>query len=85
MGCYLTESRARVGIWSARFSRVSKASHRAAQEQGRGEVIVRLGTIILSAATLATLLVIGGVETHPCPVEETEKIMGCFEVVTIKF
>jgi len=72
MGCYLTEYRARVGIWAVRFSHVSKTSQRAAQEQGRQEVIVSLGTMILSAATLAMLLVIGGVETNPGPVRETE-------------
>jgi hypothetical protein len=30
MGCYLTEYRARVGNWAARFSHVSKTSQRAA-------------------------------------------------------
>jgi len=86
MGCYLTEYRARVGIWAARFSHVSKTSQRAAQEQGRGEVIVSLGTMILSAETLAMLPVFGGVETNPGPVGETEKIMrvlcrGCDKIL----
>jgi hypothetical protein len=73
MGCYLTEYRARVGNWATRFSHVSKTSQLAALEQGR-EVIVCLGTMILSAATIAMLLVIGGVETNPGPVGEN-KIM----------
>jgi len=86
MGCYLTEYWARVGIWAARFSHVSKNSQRAAREQGREEVIVCLGTMILSAATLAMLLVIGGVETNPGPVGESEKIMrvlrsGCDKIL----
>jgi len=38
-------------------------------------VILRLGTMILSATTLAVLLVIGGVETNPGPGVESEKIM----------
>jgi len=33
---------------------------------------VSLGAMILSAATLAMLLVIGGVETNPGPVGETD-------------
>jgi hypothetical protein len=42
--------------------------------------------MILSAATLAMLLVIGGVETNPGPVGETEKIMrvlcsGCDKIL----
>ena len=54
--------------------------------QGRGEVIVSLGAMILSAATLAMLLVIGGVETNPGPVGESEKIMrvlrsGCDKIL----
>ena len=75
---------ARVGIWAAMFSHVSKSSQRAAQEQGR-EVMMSLGTMILSAA-LAMLLVIGGVETNPGPVGESEKIMrvlrsGCDKIL----
>ena len=79
MGCYLTEYRARDGNWAARFSHVSKTSQRAAQEQGRGEVIVCLGTMILNAATLVMLLVIGGVETNPGPVGETEDHAGVMQ------
>jgi len=42
--------------------------------------------MILSEATLAMLLVIGGVETNPGPVRETEKIMrvlcsGCDKIL----
>jgi hypothetical protein len=86
MGCYLTECRARVGSWAARFSHVLKTSQRVAEKQERGEVIVCLGTMILSAATIAMLLVIGGVETNPGPVGETEKIMrvlcsGCDKIL----
>jgi hypothetical protein len=81
----LPEYRARVGNWAARFSHVLKTSQRAAEKQGRGEGIVCLGTMIPSAATIAMLLVIGGVETNPGPVGETEKIMrvlcsGCDKI-----
>ena len=44
-----------------------------AQENGR--VAFCLGTMILSATTLAVLLIIGGVEKNPEPGVETEKIM----------
>jgi hypothetical protein len=39
-------------------------------------VISCLGTLILSATTLAALLIIGGVEINPGPGVETEKDMS---------
>jgi hypothetical protein len=65
-----------VGTWAARISCVSKAS-KASQRttQGNRNVILCLGSMILSATTLAVLLIIGGVETNSGPGVETEKIM----------
>jgi len=73
MVCYLADYRARVDTWSARFSCISESSRRTTQ--GNVHVILRLGTMILSATALAVLLVIGGVEINPRPGVETEKIM----------
>jgi hypothetical protein len=74
MGCYLADYWARVGSWAARISWVSENPR--PTTQGNGHVILCLVTMILSATTLAVLLVIGGVERNPGPGVETEKIMG---------
>jgi len=76
MGCYLADYWARVGTWAVRFSCISESSRCTAQ--GNVHVILCLGTMILSATTLAVLLVIGGVETNPEPGVETQKIMHVF-------
>ena len=70
IGCYLEDYRARLGTWAARFSWRSAV----------GLVGTRGGKIcvepmILCAAVLATLLVIGGVELNSGPVENTVKIL----------
>jgi hypothetical protein len=59
MGCYLADYRARVGTWPARISRVSKTSR--CTVQGNGHVVLCLETMVLSATTVAVLLVVGGV------------------------
>ena len=64
MGCYLEDYRARGGTWAARFSWRSAVG----RVGTRGENIC-MGSMILCAAVLATLLVIGGVELNPGPVE----------------
>jgi hypothetical protein len=73
MGCYLGDYRARVGAWAARFSWWSAV----------GLVGTRggncMGSMILCAAVLATLLVIGGVELNPGPVDSIVQVLcsGC--------
>ena len=64
----------RVGAWAARISW--------ATAQGNGRVIFCLGSMILCAATLAVLLVIGGVETNPGRGVEADSITA---VVMLKF
>jgi hypothetical protein len=73
MGCYLEDYRARVGAWAARFSWRSAMG----RVGTRGENCI--GPIILCAAVLATLLVIGGVEQNPGPVDSNVQVLcsGC--------
>jgi hypothetical protein len=63
MGCYLEDYRARVGAWAARFTWRSVVGH-IGTRGGKN----CMGPMILCAAVLATLLVIGGVEQNPGPV-----------------
>ena len=63
IGCYLTNYRARVGTWAARFPCISESSR--PTTQGKVHVILCLGTMILSATALAVLLVVGRVEKKP--------------------
>lgn len=77
MGCYLQDYRARVGTWAARNSWCTTQGH-----VSNGRVRSDLGAMILCAATLAVLLVIGGVEQNPGPgveVENTVQVLcsGC--------
>jgi hypothetical protein len=75
MSCYLADYRSRVGTWAARISCVSETSHH--NTQVNGHVISCLGTPILSATTLAALLIIiSGVEINPGSGVETEKDMS---------
>jgi len=74
MGCYLEDYRARVGAWAARFS-WRLAVGRVRMRRGK----IRMGPMILCAAVLATLLVIGGVELNPVPVDSIVQVLcsGC--------
>lgn len=74
MGLYLEDYRARVGTWAARVSRRSAV----------GQVVTRgdknfIGEMTLCAAVIATLLVIGGVELNPGPVDNVVQVLcsGC--------
>jgi len=81
MGCYLEDDRACVGTWAARTSWATRTKWRTSQ--GNVRVIPCLGTMILCATTLVTLLVIGGVEKNPGPCEEAEKVSKfCVESAT---
>ena len=73
MGCYLEDYRARVGAWAARFSWRS-AVGRVGKRGGNC-----MGPMILYAAVLATLLVIGGVELNPGPADSIVQVLcsGC--------
>jgi hypothetical protein len=59
VGCYLEEYRAQVGTWSARSLRRSAVGHVGTRGGNN------MGQMILCAAILATLLMIGGVELNP--------------------
>jgi len=74
MRCYLDDYQARVGSWAVRFSLRSAAGHVGT----RGGKIC-MGPMILCAALLATLLMIGGVEQNPGPVENIVEVLcsGC--------
>jgi hypothetical protein len=74
MGCYLEDYRARVGTWARRFPWRSAVGH---LETRGGKLSI--GPMILCAAVLATLLVIGGVEQNPGPVDNTVQVLcsGC--------
>jgi hypothetical protein len=74
MGCYLEDYRARVGTWAARFPWQS-AVGRGGTRGGK----IYMEPIILCAAVLANLLVIGGMELNPGPVENIVQVLcrGC--------
>ena len=74
MGCYLEDYRGRVGACSARFSWRS-AMGRVRTRGGK----ICTGPMILCAAVIATLLVIGGVELNPGPVDSIVQVLcsGC--------
>jgi hypothetical protein len=74
MGCYLEDYRARVGTWTARLSWRSAVGH-----VGTSGGKIYVGPTILCAAVLATLLMIGGVELNPGPVENIVQVLcsGC--------
>ena len=73
MGCNLKDYWEHMGTWVVRTAWATRTSWRTAQ--GNGLVILCLGTMILSATTLAVLLVTGGVEKNPGPGMEAEKII----------
>ena len=70
MGYYLEDYRAHVGTWAARFSWQS-AVGRVGTRGGN----ICMGSMIPCAAVLATLLVIGGVELNPGPVESIVQVL----------
>jgi len=74
MGCYLEDYWARVGAWAARFSWRSAVG----RVETRGGKISILA-MILCAAVLANLLVIGGLELNPGPVDSIVQVLcsGC--------
>ena len=74
IGCYLEDYRARVGDWAAKFSRRS-AVGRVGTRGGK----ICMGPMILCAAVVTTLLVIGGVELNPGPVDSIVQVLcsGC--------
>jgi hypothetical protein len=69
MGCYLEDYRAQVGAWAARFSWRSAVGHVGTRGGNCME------PIILCAVVLATLLVIGGVELNPGPVDSIVQVL----------
>jgi len=75
MCCYLEEYRAWVDTWAAMSSWRSAVGHVGTRGGG-----IYLGPIILCPAVLATLLIIGGVELNPGPVENIVKVLcsGCY-------
>ena len=74
MGCYLEDYRARVGTWTARFS-WRLAVGRVGTRGGN----ICMGAMVLCAAVLATILVIGGVELNPGLAENIVQVLcsGC--------
>jgi len=60
MGCYVEEYQAEVGTWATRFYWRTVPGH--VHDRRVGSF---LGQMILCAAAVATLLVIGGVEQNP--------------------
>lgn len=70
----LEEYRARIGTWNARVSLRSVVG-----QVGTREDENILETMTMCAAVIATLLVIGGVELNPGPVENVVKVLcsGC--------
>ena len=73
MGCYLEDYRARVGTWAGRFS------WRSAVGQVTRGGNIDTGPTFLCAAVIAVLLVIGGVELNPGPVDNIVQVLcsGC--------
>ena len=69
MGCYLEEYRARVGTWAVRSSWQSTVGH-----VGTRGGNIYMEPIILCAAVIATLLMIGGVELNPGPVDNIVQV-----------
>ena len=74
MGLGLQDYRARVGTWHASVALRSAVS----QVGTRGDKNL-LGAMTLCAAVIATLLVIGGEELNPGPVDNVVKVLcsGC--------
>lgn len=74
MGLGLEEYRARIGTWNARVSLRSAVG----RVRARGDENI-IGAMTLCAAVIATLLVIGGVELNPGPVDNVVKVLcsGC--------
>jgi hypothetical protein len=70
MGCYLEDYWARVSTWVARLSWRS-----AVGRFGTSGGNIYVGTTILCAAVLATLLMIGGVEQNPGPESNLVQIL----------
>jgi hypothetical protein len=70
MCSYLEDYRARLGTWAARISR------RTAQgRDSNRHAIRRLEYMLLCAAALAVLLVIGGLDQSPGPGTEAENVI----------
>jgi len=78
MGCYLEDYRARVGVWAART-----AWRTAVGKVENGGRKISMGSMILSAAVIATLLIIGGVELNPGPEEKSVQVLcnGCDRIL----
>jgi len=74
MGCYMEDYRARAGTWAVRFSWRSAVGH-VGMRGGK----IYMGPMILCAAVLATLLMIGGVKLNPGPAESIVQVLcsGC--------
>ena len=73
MGCYLDDYRARVGTWAGRFSLRATVGQ---MTRGGNNYAV---TMNLCATVIAALLVIGGVELNPGPVDNIMQVLcsGC--------
>jgi hypothetical protein len=70
MGCYLEDYWVHVGTWAARTS-----WHIAYGRDSNGHEMNYIGNMILSAAALAVLLVIGSMEQNSGPGVEAENIV----------
>ena len=68
MGCYLYESRFRVGTWTGKF--LCSGVHR--RGEAKGTIRDCLGLTVLISVVLALLLMIGGTEKNPGAVVEVE-------------
>jgi len=70
MDCYLEDYWAQVGTWAARFPWRSALGH-VGMRGGK----IYTGPMILCAAVLANLLIIGGVQLNSGPVESTVQVL----------
>jgi hypothetical protein len=74
MGCYLEDYRAQVGTWAVRLPGRATVSHVGAR---RGKTDME--KMILCAAVIATVLIMGGVQLNPGPAENIVQVTcrGC--------
>ena len=70
MGCYLEDYRARVITWAARSSWRSAVGH-----VGTRGGNIYMGTMIMCAAVISTLLMIGRIELNPGPVDNIASLV----------
>ena len=80
MGCYLEEYRGWVGTWAPRLSRQSSVGH---VETRKGKIL--MGSMMLCAMVLVLLLMIGGVQLNPGPVDNIVQVLcsGCDRILKL--